>query len=41
MHGSTNVKFHDIFSKNFQILNFVKIVPVGAELLHAEGQTDG
>jgi hypothetical protein len=30
-----------IFEKNSQIWNFMKIRPVGAELLHAEGQTDG
>jgi hypothetical protein len=30
-----------IFSKNTQILNFMKIRPVGAELFHANGQTDG
>jgi len=32
-----------IFSKNFrktQVLNFVKIRAVGAELFHADGQTD-
>jgi len=28
------------FSKNTQILNFMKIRPVGAELLHVDGQTD-
>ena len=28
------------FSKNIQISNFVKIRPVGAELFHADGQTD-
>jgi hypothetical protein len=30
-----------IFSKNTQILNFVKIRSVGAELIHADGRTDG
>jgi hypothetical protein len=29
-----------IFEKNFQIWNFMKIRPVGAELFHADGQTD-
>ena len=26
--------------KNAQISNFIKILPVGAELFHADGQTD-
>ena len=26
--------------KNTQILNFIKIHPVGAELFHVDGQTD-
>jgi hypothetical protein len=30
-----------IFEKNTQILNFVKICPVGADLFQADGQTDG
>jgi len=30
-----------MFSKNIQISNFMKIRPVGAELLLAEWQTDG
>jgi hypothetical protein len=30
----------DIFSKNTQISNFMKIRPVGAELFHANGRTD-
>jgi len=29
-----------IFSKNAQISNFMKIQPVGADLFHADGQTD-
>ena len=29
------------FSENAQILNFIKILPVGAELFHADQQTDG
>jgi len=32
--------FLDRFSKNIQILNFMKIRPLGAELFHAERQTD-
>ena len=30
----------DIFSKNRQISNFIKISSVGAELFHADGKTD-
>jgi hypothetical protein len=33
--------FLDIFSKNTQISNFLKIRPMGAELFHADGRTDG
>jgi hypothetical protein len=32
--------FFDGFSKNTPIPNFMKIRPVGAELFHADGQTD-
>jgi hypothetical protein len=28
-----------IFKKNYQISNFMKIRPLGAELFHADGQT--
>ena len=31
----------DTFSKNTQIPDFIKIRSVGAELFHADGQTDG
>ena len=31
-----NLKFVDSFSKNTQMLNFMKIRPVGAELFHVE-----
>jgi hypothetical protein len=30
----------DRFSKNTQIPNFMKILPVGAEMFHADRQTD-
>jgi hypothetical protein len=30
----------DRFSRNTRILNLMKILPVGAELFHADGQTD-
>jgi hypothetical protein len=30
---------HDTVLKNIQILNFMKIHPVGAELFHADGRT--
>ena len=36
----TGLAFHDRFSKNFQISDFMKILPVGDELFHADGQTD-
>ena len=29
-----------MFSKNTEISNLIKIRPVGAELFHADGQTD-
>jgi len=35
-----NSNFLDRFSKNTQISNFIKILLVGAELFHADGQTD-
>jgi len=28
------------FKKNYQILNFTEIPPVGAELFHVDGRTD-
>jgi len=34
------LEFSQNFSKNTQISNFMKIRPVGAELFHADGQTD-
>ena len=33
--------FLDKFSKNHQLPSFMKILPQGAELFHADGQTDG
>jgi hypothetical protein len=32
--------FSDTFSRNTQISNFINIRPVGAELFHADRQTD-
>ena len=32
--------FFDIFSKNIQILNVMKIRPAGTELFHADRRTD-
>ena len=34
------MNFLDKFSKNIQISNFMKILIVGPELFHADGQTD-
>ena len=36
-----NLNFLDRFSKDTQIWNFMKIRPVGDELFHPDGQTDG
>ena len=35
-----NLNFLDRVSKNTQVSNFIKFRPVGAELFHADGQTD-
>jgi hypothetical protein len=35
------LEFPDSFSQNWQIANFMKIRPAGAELLQADGRTDG
>ena len=35
------MSFLNRFSKNVQISNFIKIRPVGAELIHADRRTDG
>jgi len=34
------LEFFDRFSENIQISDFMKIRPVGAELFHADRQTD-
>jgi hypothetical protein len=34
------LNFLDRFSKNTQIANFIKMCPVGAEFLNADGETD-
>ena len=34
-----NKNFLDVFSKNTQISYHTKILPVGAELIHADGRT--
>ena len=36
-----NKNFLDILSKNSQTSNNIRIRPVGAELIHADGGTDG
>ena len=40
LSGFNETLIVDRFSKNIQISNLMKICPVGAELLHAEGRTD-
>jgi len=35
-----NLEFSGQFSKNTQMPNFMKIRPVGAEVLHADGRTE-
>jgi hypothetical protein len=40
-HILMKIEFIDRFSKNTQITNLKKILPVAAELFHAERRTDG
>jgi hypothetical protein len=35
-----NIEFLDTFEKHNRISYFMKALPVGAELFHADGQTD-
>ena len=37
----SNLNFHDRFSNNTHIPNFMKILSVGAELFHADRWKDG
>jgi len=37
---SVNLNILHRFSKNTQISNFIKFLPLGAELFHAGGRTD-
>jgi len=39
--NKTSVFLRDFRKKNNQTANFMKIRPVAAELLHADGHTDG
>jgi len=39
-HEPESLYFLTKFSKSSQIQNFMKILPVGADLFHADGQTD-
>jgi hypothetical protein len=34
------LNFLDVFSKNIQVSDFMKISPVGTEFFHAGGQTE-
>jgi len=40
-HFNENLNILDRLSKNTEILNFMKIHPVGTELFHADGRADG
>jgi hypothetical protein len=37
---SLNFDILNRFSKNLPISNFIKMLPLGAELFHADGRTD-
>jgi hypothetical protein len=40
LYDFNDVNFLDSFSVNTKISNTMKILPVGTELLHADGRTD-
>ena len=40
MSDLNKLKFFDRFSKNTHVSTFMKVLPVAAELFHADGQTD-
>jgi len=40
LSDSSQIEFFNVFSKNTQISNFMKNLPVRTELFHADGQTE-